>query len=70
KLGLTDAEFEDIMNTPPKTIYDYPSYAKDRRDAMGKITLHNVAGQIIYVLTNPVAAVKKGSKIILDALSK
>ncbi len=31
KLGLTDAEFEEIMNMPTKTIYDYPSYARDRK---------------------------------------
>jgi len=27
KLGLTDMEFEDIMNAPKKSYWDYPSYA-------------------------------------------
>lgn len=39
KLGLTDAEFEKIMNTPPKTIYDYPSYARDYRDSRMNMTV-------------------------------
>lgn len=34
KLGLTDAQFEEIMNMPPKTIYDYPSYAKDYKESL------------------------------------
>ncbi len=25
KLGITESEFEEIMNAPPKTIYDYPN---------------------------------------------
>lgn len=32
KLGLTDGEFEAIIKLPPKTIYDYPSYARDDRN--------------------------------------
>ncbi len=28
KLGLTITEFEQIMNSPPKTMWDYPSYEK------------------------------------------
>ncbi len=31
KLGITEAEFERIMKLPPKTILDYPSYARDDR---------------------------------------
>jgi N-acetyl sugar amidotransferase len=34
KLGLTTEEFERIMQLPPKTIYDYPSYAKDVRSPL------------------------------------
>ena len=33
KLGLTEGEFEEIMKAPLKTIYDYPSYANDKREA-------------------------------------
>jgi N-acetyl sugar amidotransferase len=29
KLGLSEREFQDIMDLPPRIIYDYPSYAKD-----------------------------------------
>lgn len=32
KLGLTEAEFDEIMHAPKKTIYDYPSYARDDRN--------------------------------------
>jgi len=28
KLGLTDSEFEDIMNAPKKSFWDYPSYSR------------------------------------------
>ena len=28
KFGLTDAEFERILRAPPKTFWDYPSYAR------------------------------------------
>lgn len=28
KLGLTDEEFEAILNAPPKTFWDYPSYSR------------------------------------------
>ena len=29
KLGLSDAEFDEIMALPPKTFWDYPSYEQD-----------------------------------------
>lgn len=29
RLGLTEKEFEELMQLPKKTIYDYPSYARD-----------------------------------------
>jgi hypothetical protein len=28
KLGLTDEEFEAILNAPKKTFWDYPSYGR------------------------------------------
>lgn len=31
KLGLTEPEFNEIMNAPKKTFWDYPSYEKDIR---------------------------------------
>lgn len=31
KLGLTEEEFEEIMNLPKRTIYDYPSHTRDAR---------------------------------------
>lgn len=31
KFGLTDGEFEAILRAPPKTFWDYPSYAKTLR---------------------------------------
>jgi N-acetyl sugar amidotransferase len=31
KLGLTENEFEEIMQLPKKTILDYPSYARDNQ---------------------------------------
>jgi len=31
KFGLTDAEFERILRAPPKTFWDYPSYARSLR---------------------------------------
>jgi N-acetyl sugar amidotransferase len=31
KFGITEEEFERIMNSPKKMIYDYPSYARDDR---------------------------------------
>ncbi|OQA53627.1 MAG: hypothetical protein BWY45_02943 [Euryarchaeota archaeon ADurb.Bin294] len=31
KLGITEEEFESIMNLPLKTILDYPSYERDNR---------------------------------------
>lgn len=34
KLGLTEAEFDDIMNLPPKKFEDYPSYKKTLRYKM------------------------------------
>ncbi|MBD3306751.1 N-acetyl sugar amidotransferase [candidate division KSB3 bacterium] len=30
KLGLTAEEFQEMMNTPPKTFWDYPSYETSR----------------------------------------
>jgi len=36
KLGLTDDEFEDIMQLPTKTILDYPSYARDNLNPVYK----------------------------------
>jgi len=32
KLGLNEQEFDEIMRLPKKTIYDYPSYARDDRN--------------------------------------
>ncbi|MCC6298114.1 MAG: N-acetyl sugar amidotransferase [Anaerolineales bacterium] len=37
KLGLTDAEFEAIMQLPKKNILDYPSYARDNLDPLLKM---------------------------------
>ncbi len=34
KLGLSNSEFDEIMHLPPKTIYDYPSYARDDRNPL------------------------------------
>lgn len=34
KLGLTNEEFAEIMDLPPKKITDYPSYAKDERNPL------------------------------------
>lgn len=31
KLGISEEEFESIMNLPPKKIIDYPSYERDNR---------------------------------------
>ena len=31
KLGLSDAEFDEIMALPPKTFWDYPSYQRDSK---------------------------------------
>jgi len=36
KFGLTEAEFEAILRTPPKTFWDYPSYAKTFRHPVVK----------------------------------
>ena len=33
KLGITEAEFEEIMNAERKTFWDYPSYERDVRKA-------------------------------------
>lgn len=41
KLGLTGDEFDAIMKLPKKTIYDYPSYARDERMPLGYV-LHRV----------------------------
>ncbi|MCJ7463931.1 MAG: N-acetyl sugar amidotransferase [Thermoplasmata archaeon] len=38
KLGITEEEFERIMNLPKKTIYDYPSHAKDSRRLVNRLT--------------------------------
>lgn len=37
KLGLTDGEFQAIMDLPRKTIYDYPSYTRERRTLGGRV---------------------------------
>jgi N-acetyl sugar amidotransferase len=37
KLGLNEDEFEGIMNLPTKTIYDYPSYARDDRRLVNRL---------------------------------
>jgi N-acetyl sugar amidotransferase len=37
KLGLTEDEFERIMKLPKKTIFDYPSYARDDRRLLNRI---------------------------------
>ena len=34
KLGLTEKEFEKIMNSPPKTIFDYPSLTRIKRNPL------------------------------------
>lgn len=36
KFGLTDAELEAILRAPPKTFWDYPSYAKTLRHPVVK----------------------------------
>ena len=36
KFGITEADFESIMRTPPKTFWDYPSYAKTLRHPVVK----------------------------------
>lgn len=38
KLGLTEEEFDTIMALPPKTIYDYPSYARDNKAPLARLT--------------------------------
>jgi N-acetyl sugar amidotransferase len=47
KLGLTDDEFQNIMNLPRKTIYDYPSYARDRLSFTGRMlkTVYSILRQ-------------------------
>jgi N-acetyl sugar amidotransferase len=37
KFGITEEEFERIMNLPKKTIYDYPSYARDDRRLINRL---------------------------------
>jgi hypothetical protein len=37
KLGLTEEEFERIMNLPKRTILDYPSYARDARRPLNRL---------------------------------
>jgi len=37
KFGITEEEFERIMNLPKKTIYDYPSYARDDRRLVNRL---------------------------------
>jgi N-acetyl sugar amidotransferase len=37
KFGITEEEFERIMNLPKKTIYDYPSYTLDDRRLVNRL---------------------------------
>ena len=37
KFGITEDEFEQIMNLPKKTIYDYPSYTRDDRRLVNRL---------------------------------
>ncbi len=37
KLGLTDAEFQEILELPRKNIYCYPSYARDQLTFAGRM---------------------------------
>lgn len=37
KLGLTEEEFDSIMALPHKTIYDYPSYARDDKAPLARV---------------------------------
>jgi len=37
KFGIAEEEFERIMALPKKTIYDYPSYARDDRRLMNRL---------------------------------
>lgn len=42
KLGLTQQEFDEIMQAPPKTIYDYPSYTRDNANPLIRV-MHKIA---------------------------
>jgi N-acetyl sugar amidotransferase len=44
KLGLTDDEFQTILDLPRKTIYDYPSYTREKRTLVGRMrrTLYSI----------------------------
>lgn len=73
KLGLTDAEFEEIMNTPPKTIYDYPSYAKDYREARLRAAASekwNTIPGFRKLLKKVLFAIKKRTKRVLGLVVK
>lgn len=37
KLGLSDADFAEIMNAPARTFWDYPSYAKSARGKIQRV---------------------------------